>query len=128
MRSLFKSGNDSSEGSRKEFNWIPLEEEDQLEKITKRSATVPQVIFKNSTTCGISGIVRRTFETQHASVEGKADMYLLHIQHQRQLSSEVSRLFGIRHESPQLLIIKNGKVVHHTSHGQISYTDLSDWV
>ncbi len=128
LRSLFKSGNDSSEGSRREVNWIPLEEDGQLEEIIQRSETVPQVVCKNSTTCGISGMVRRTFETQHASAEGKADLYLLHIQHHRQLSSEVSGLFGIRHESPQLLIIKNGQVVHHASHGQISYTDLSDWV
>ncbi len=128
FRSLFNSGKGSSETDRKGVRWIPLERKEQLKGITGRSDEVLQVIFKNSLTCGVSGMVRRSFETNLSIPEGKADLHMLHIQDNRELSDEVSRAFEIRHESPQLLLIKNGKVVHHASHGQISFVDLTEWV
>lgn len=125
---LFSTGKSDSEKSRDTIQWISLENKEQLEEILKRSTDIPQVIFKNSTTCGISGMARRSFESHNSTCENKAEFHLLHIQHNRELSHEIASRLGIRHESPQVLIIKNGRVVHHASHGLISGISLSEWI
>ena len=56
------------------------------------------------------------------------DLYFLTIQSHRDVSNAIEDKFGVRHESPQLLIVKNGEVVFHTSHGAISDTDLTKYV
>ncbi len=128
LKRFFSTGKTTSEKRRDTIPWIPLEKEEQLEEILNRSSTIPQVIFKNSTTCGISGMARRAFESNNSSQVDKVGFYLLHIQYNRELSNEIAYRLGIRHESPQILVIKDGRVVHHDSHGQISGISLSEWI
>jgi bacillithiol system protein YtxJ len=125
---LFKSGDEPSDRLSKEVRWEPLVTEDQLKELIRKSGERTQIIFKNSTTCGISGMVKRNFESIYAGMEGKADLHLLHVQYNRDLSNTVSRNFQVRHESPQLLIIKDGRVVQHASHGGITDLDLKEYL
>jgi bacillithiol system protein YtxJ len=70
----------------------------------------------------------RSFEAQYNLISEQADLYMLHIQHNRPLSNEIAQRFQVRHESPQLLIIKNGSVVKEASHGAISEVSIEKYL
>ncbi|NVN18423.1 bacillithiol system redox-active protein YtxJ [Muricauda sp. HICW] len=112
---------------RKELPWIQLESIAQLETIVERSKYKPQVIYKHSSTCGISRMVLNMF-TESYDMDLDIDLYFLTIQHHRDVSNTIEDKFEVRHESPQLLVIKKGEVVFHTSHGAISDTDFTKYL
>jgi bacillithiol system protein YtxJ len=96
------------------MNWIPLTNEAQLQDITARSFTKPQVILKYSSRCSISGLVKSRLEKNYQPVE--IDFYFLDLFAYRSVSGKVAEMFNIPHESPQLLLIKNGECVYEESH------------
>ncbi len=103
----------------KELNWIPLTEAEQLQTITENSMVKPQLIFKHSTSCGISRMVLRSFEKNYPLEKDQADLYYLDLLANRALSNQVAQDFDTVHQSPQLLAIVNGKVAMQASHGDI---------
>ncbi len=105
--------------------WIPLESLAQLETIKELSQERPQVILKHSSTCGISRVVLKMFKDSY-DINWNCDLYFLTIQSHRDISNGIAEQFGIRHESPQLLVVKQGEVTFHTSHGGIADTNLGD--
>lgn len=105
--------------------WIPLKSKAQLGLITDKSKTKPQLIFKHSTRCGISKMVINQFVDQYNFSESDFDLYYLDLLNYREISNEVGYTFQVIHESPQLLVIKNGVVVAHASHSGINSIDLN---
>ena len=110
------------------FPWIPLNEMSQLDEIKKKSATKPQLIFKHSTRCGISSMVIRQFEAGFPLDENQADVYYLDLLNYRPISLEIADKFGVMHQSPQLVAIKNGEVVGHASHHDITNIEFAKLV
>ena len=108
--------------------WIPLNDLKQIDYIKQKSSIKTQVIFKHSTRCGISSMVQRQFIEDYNFSEKELDLYYLDILNYRQISDEVGYGFQLIHESPQLLVIKNGELVAHASHGQINQVDLGRFV
>jgi bacillithiol system protein YtxJ len=109
-------------------NWIPLTTENQLEELKNISKTHPVLIFKHSTSCGISKMVIKRFEKlfseEHQSLKG----YYLDLLRYRTISNEIADKFGIVHESPQLLVIKNEVCVFNASHYSILEINLSRFI
>ena len=112
----------------KNLPWIQLTTMKQLQDIETKSATKPQVIFKHSTRCGISRMVIKQFEADYNFTEKDFDLYYLDLLNYRDISNEVGYKFQIMHESPQLLIIKNGVTVAYESHGGINSLNLSSYI
>ncbi|MFI0429515.1 bacillithiol system redox-active protein YtxJ [Mariniflexile sp. HMF6888] len=108
--------------------WIPLTELGQLQDIENKSVTKTQVIFKHSTRCGISRMVIKQFEADYNETENDLDLYYLDILSYREISNNIASAFQVMHESPQLLVIKNGVVMAHDSHGGINSLDLSTFI
>lgn len=108
--------------------WLPLTTEAQLETIEDRSKTKTQVVFKHSTRCGISSMVMNQFVANYDLTAEDLDLYYLDLLNYRSVSNEVGYKFQVLHESPQLLVIKNGVVVAHESHGAINGLDLSSFI
>jgi bacillithiol system protein YtxJ len=106
------------------MNWIPLDKEEQLSQIRERSATVPQVIFKHSTRCGTSSMVLDRLE--RAKTPEKIDFYFLDLIRHRDISNKISEEFHVNHESPQVLLIKNGECVYDESHMGIRMDELEE--
>ena len=106
--------------------WIPLTNLTQLSLIEEKSKTKTQLIFKHSTRCGISRMVINQFVDLYNFTEDQFDLYYLDLLNYREVSNEVGYKFQVMHESPQLLVIKNGVVVAHASHGAINSLDLSE--
>lgn len=112
---------------KKELPWVPLESLEQLETIKEKSKARPQIVYKHSSTCGISRMVLGMF-TEGYDMDLEVDIHFLTIQRNRDVSNAIEDQFKVRHESPQLLVIKNDEVVFHTSHGAISDVDLKQYL
>lgn len=121
-----KNNKEKKEG--KTLPWIVLASKGQLNEIERKSTERPQVIFKHSTTCGISGMVLNRFVENYDLEKTQIDLYFLDLRSHREVSNEVGYKFQVMHQSPQLLIIKDGVVAAHSSHGAISSINLLDFI
>lgn len=108
--------------------WISLTSLDQLNEIEVKSLTKPQVIFKHSTTCGISRMVINMFKKSYNFSTNEIDLYYLDLIAHRDVSNEIGFKFQVMHQSPQLLVIKNGSAIVHSSHGAIAEIDLKQYL
>ena len=121
-------GGSSEPKEEKVLPWIPLTSIDELNSIVDKSKVKTQVIFKHSTRCGISRMVINQFTGSYNLTEKDLDLYYLDLLSFRNVSDEVGYKFQVMHQSPQLLVIKNGVVVANDSHGSINRIDLSKFV
>ncbi|WP_445385201.1 bacillithiol system redox-active protein YtxJ [Robiginitalea sp. IMCC44478] len=121
--SLFNRIFSSSEKETTAFPWIPLQDEGQLEDLKMASKSKPQIVFKHSTSCGLSSMILRRFEKSQLQAEVEADYYYLDLIRFRQLSNTIAEMFEVPHQSPQLLIVRDGKLRAHASHSAV--LDLS---
>lgn len=106
------------------MHWIQLTDEQQLQQLIVNSNTKPQVIFKHSTRCSISAVAYQRL--QKATFPEGVDFHFLDLLAHRSLSNRVSDVFRVHHESPQVLIIKNGQCVYDESHLAISMRDIAE--
>lgn len=104
------------------MNWIPLTAEAQLLDISTRSKEKPQVIFKHSTRCSISSMVLSRLERSEGS--DNVDFYYLDLIKYRPISVQIAEQFHVEHESPQVLLIKNGVCTYDESHMGISMEEI----
>ena len=107
------------------INWIPLTTLDQLATIKAESETEFVLIFKHSTRCGISRMVIKQFEKLFTAETKNLKVYYLDLLNYRAVSDEVGYLFQVTHQSPQLIVVRNGVAVAHSSHNEITETNLS---
>jgi len=106
------------------MNWITLNSASQLEQINAASAQQPVVIFKHSTRCSISAMVKSRLE--RAEAPENVDFYYLDLIRHRDISNQVANDYAVEHESPQVLLIRNGQCVYDESHNGISMDELKD--
>jgi len=106
------------------INWLPLSELNQIEQLRERSKNVPCLIFKHSTRCSLSSLAQNRLESHWAFGEGDLIPYHLDLVANRPLSDAVVEAFGVRHESPQVLLIRNGVCTYHASHLDVSVKSL----
>lgn len=100
------------------MNWIHLETTQQLQDILHINGY--SILFKHSTRCPISMMAKKRFELDKDALPQDTPLYFLDLIKHRDLSAAIAQTFGVYHESPQLLLIKDGKCVYHASHGEIS--------
>ncbi len=108
------------------MNWIEFKDEAGLEAIKQQSAITPQVIFKHSTRCSISTMAKARLERADQPIG--LDFNYLDLIANRNISSKIAEDFNVQHESPQILIIKNGTCVYDESHNSISMDDILEAV
>ncbi|MFY7899929.1 MAG: bacillithiol system redox-active protein YtxJ [Chitinophagaceae bacterium] len=104
------------------MNWISLNSQEQLSAIKQQSFNKPQVIFKHSTRCSISSMALSRLE--RAEVPQNADFYFLDLIAFRSVSDAVAEEFQVHHESPQVIVIKNGECVYDESHYAITMDEI----
>jgi len=116
---IFSFFNTKGEEESTVFPWIKITDVAQLEAIVSKSYENPIVIFKHSTSCGISRMVLRNFEKEYPNLKGTKTLYYLDLLAYRSLSNEIAQKFQVVHQSPQVLVIKDGKAVFNASHHSI---------
>ncbi len=104
------------------MNWQALDDMEQLESIKAASFNKPQVIFKHSTTCSISRMALDRFE--RAAAPENVDFHYLDLLKYRPISAAIAEKFQVFHESPQVLLIKQGECIYDESHYGIMMDEL----
>lgn len=121
---IFSSDNNEVNSNVK---WIPLTDVSQLDEIVENSKDKTIGIFKHSTRCSISRFALKQFENEY-SLEDKVDLYFLDLLNYREVSNEIANRFQVMHQSPQLIVLKEGKVIYNASHDAIEANDLKQFV
>jgi bacillithiol system protein YtxJ len=94
-------------------NFLNLESIEGLERLVAESHERPVILFKHSLTCGISsGVYREVSQVP-------ADVNLVVIQTHREISNAIATITGVRHQSPQAIVLRDGEAVYHASHYDI---------
>jgi len=118
---------DSSSEKKSSVLWNNLTELEQLDEIVTLSEAYTCVIFKHSTRCIVSRTALKQFEMQFVANE-KIKLFFLDLLEYRPISNIIAEKFSIEHQSPQIIVIKGGKVVYSASHSDIDATILERFV
>ena len=120
--SMFKSENKPT------WPGIAIESKAHLEALIADSFKRPQLIFKHSTRCSISRFVLADFTAHFTYSSDEFVAHYLDLLNYREISNEIADHFEVVHQSPQLLVVKNGKIVSHASHEGINELQLRDFL
>ena len=107
------------------MKWNNLKNVEQLEQIDEESKTLPVLIFKYSSICGVSSMVLNRLETKWKDEYITLfKPYFLDLIAYRKISNEVASHYGVTHESPQVILISGGISIYHNSHSGIRLEEI----
>lgn len=110
------------------MNWIELSSEDQIKQLKQDSFGKPVLVFKHSTRCSTSSVALNRLERSWNLSAEAIDIYFLDLISHRSISNLISSEFNIRHESPQVLLIRGGECIYDASHMLISAQEIEERV
>jgi bacillithiol system protein YtxJ len=116
-------GSPEKENSSETF-WKNITSEDDLNKAIEESATKKVAIFKHSTSCFISKTVLKNFEKEVENIDKEVSYYFLDLLAHRNISNKIAEQLEVTHQSPQLIVLENGKATKNASHSDISVSLL----
>lgn len=100
---------------------------EDLLTVLEQSAEHPVLLFKHSTRCPISAGAHREVEAYLSQTPNEQVTYgLIYVVEDREVSNTAADKLGVKHESPQAILVKNGKAVWHTSHSRITADALHE--
>jgi len=117
----------SEEGNSSKIGWRLLTDLGQLNEAIELSHQQPVLIFKHSTRCSISRFALKNFENEYDFSGEKLQPYFLDLLEYRNISNEIATRFNVMHQSPQILLIKEGKCVYDESHDGIDIDGLKNF-
>ena len=103
------------------MNWNQLNSVEQWNALLESEEKF--IVFKHSTRCSISRTALSRFERDWDSSSTIKPYYLDLLEH-RSISNAIAQDTGVEHESPQAILIENGKVLKHASHMSIYVSEL----
>ncbi len=118
--------NSSSSIPTSTMNWINIKNTEQITAIATQSKTTPCLIFKHSMTCNMSAMAKFRLEEDWNFNENELIPYFVDILQFKKVSNEISDYFQEYHQSPQILIIKDGYCIYEESHLDISVEDIQE--
>ncbi|MEG1669297.1 bacillithiol system redox-active protein YtxJ [Chryseobacterium sp.] len=116
-------GGKQEQGETKSF-WSIIKSEEDLKIAIENSYAYKIAIFKHSTSCFISKTVLKNLEKEIETSDEKGAFYFLDLLAFRSISNKIAEDFGIRHESPQLIVFENGQPINNASHQDISLSQI----
>ena len=99
------------------MKWTALTSIEDLENIVSQDNYA--IIFKHSTRCPVSSMAKKTFEFESTLIPEGTPVYLLDLIKHRDLSNKIAEKWQVKHESPQVLLIKGASCIYHESHNDI---------
>jgi hypothetical protein len=107
------------------MNWINITDLTELDRIKSESFKHNVLLFKHSTSCSISLTALNRLERNWKEEDSeKLNPFYLDLLNHRDVSNAIAEIYGIEHQSPQVLVIKDGKCIYTETHYGISYEDL----
>lgn len=122
------SDKDNKVNASSSISWNELTELKQLNEIATESNEMPVLIFKHSTRCAISRMALKQFEQEYDMDADTVKPYFLDLLEHRDISNEIASRFNVVHQSPQLILIKEGNAMYTTSHSDISAEEVKERV
>ncbi len=116
---LFNSVKNAFLGLETSEIWEMISDASQVDPIIEASKEKPQLIYKHSHRCSVCFVAKGDLEMAADDIEEHADMHFVNVVHSRDASNKIASELDVRHESPQAILIDQGKVVWHGSHGSI---------
>jgi bacillithiol system protein YtxJ len=120
-------GNSTENQSVSKVGWRQLTNLGQLNEIGEVSTEKAVLIFKHSTRCSVSRMVLKQFENEF-DLQDKIVPYFLDLLQHREISNTIARDYEVQHQSPQVIIIKDGKAVYNASHERIDTKQLEQFI
>lgn len=108
------------------MNWIILHHLNEVDDIKKASGF--HVIFKHSTRCSVSLMAKKRFEMDWDLIPETTKLYFLDLISHRDISAHIAEIFQVHHESPQVLVIKDGECILDSSHSDISAEEVAEHI
>jgi bacillithiol system protein YtxJ len=118
----------SEQQSNSKLQWNYLVSMEDLNAAEQVSHEKTVLLFKHSTRCSISRFVVKQFENTFDISEDTMEIYFLDLIEYRSISNEIASRFGVIHQSPQMIVLKNGKAVYDASHESIDAKSLEQFV
>lgn len=106
-------------------NWIPIKSEEDFHNIVAASGQKPQIIFKDSTTCGISAHAKERLIDGYSQIAEKADFHYLDLLTFRPVSNLIAQELTVTHQSPQIIVLKDKQVAYTSSHHAINPASIA---
>ncbi|SER98723.1 bacillithiol system redox-active protein YtxJ [Pedobacter rhizosphaerae] len=106
------------------MTWVNLTSIAQLDEIKADNGF--SLIFKHSTRCSISMMAKRNFEFNWEVIPADTKLYFLDLISYRDISNQIAEVFQVAHQSPQILLIKNGDCILEASHSDISAEEVAE--
>ena len=125
LNNIFSASEENKPVSK--VGWRQLTDLGQLNEIIAESADKPVIIFKHSTRCSVSRMVLKQFENEF-DLHEKITPYFLDLLEHRDISNEIASRFVVFHQSPQLIVIKDGNAIFNDSHGSIDAGKLEQFI
>ncbi|MFT4778520.1 MAG: bacillithiol system protein YtxJ [Flavobacteriales bacterium] len=110
------------------LQWDILQSDEDFQKAKELSKEKVVVIFKHSTRCPVSSMAKRMFESQYDYEQNDVQAFFLDLIAHRSISNLISQDLAIDHQSPQMIVLKNGMAVYDSSHSMISAPAISKWL
>lgn len=109
-------------------NWNPITTAQDVLTIIENSVEKPQIIFKDSVTCGISAYAKERLVSGNDLLIAKADFNYLDLLSYRSVSNFIADELTVIHQSPQIIVLKNKEVVYRVSHHSIQPEEIAKWL
>lgn len=106
--------------------WNVLESIPEVDEIFEQSKRRPQLLYKHSNRCGTCLFTKSEIENSSDDILKHSEMHFIDVISCRKVSDYIAEKLDIWHESPQAILLKNGKVVWHASHSAIKSTKILD--
>lgn len=106
------------------MEWKNITDLNQVSEIKTMSGY--SLIFKHSTRCSVSMMAKRRFEQDWDNIPAETPLYFLDLISHRAISAQIAETFHVSHESPQILLIKDGNCVLDASHSDISADEVAE--
>ncbi|HKJ46113.1 MAG TPA: bacillithiol system redox-active protein YtxJ [Balneolales bacterium] len=102
-------------------NWVETTDTDAIERIIHRSNRQPQIIFKHSTRCGTSSSAYKELDRITDDIAPlQVEINYVDVIKNRNVSRMIAERLGVKHQSPQILLVQNNNVIWHASHYDIT--------
>jgi bacillithiol system protein YtxJ len=121
------SSNEQEENLAK-VNWIPLDDLKVIDEAVALSYEKPVVLFKHSTRCSISRFALKQFENEYDLSKEQMEPFFLDLLNHRNISDEIAKRFNIEHQSPQMIVLKDGVAIFSSTHSDIEAGILKKFV
>ena len=109
--------------------WEEIQTKEHLNQIIDASHQQDVLLFKHSTRCSLSTVAKIKLENDFDLLKkNNIQLYIIDLIRFRDISNLIEETLNVRHESPQVILLKNGKVVRHESHNRINVNDIVSWI